>query len=82
MDASIYDISQTVLQGAHASGYGFEDLVMVSEEKKIQIWGNKVTEGQKKILAQKMNKRANLTEENSDCMFFAFLWHSVLKQNS
>ena len=59
MDASIYDISQTVLQGAHASGYRFEALVMVSEEKKIQIWGNKVTEGQKKILAQKMNKRAN-----------------------
>ena len=71
-----------MLQGAHASGYGFEALVMVSEEKKIQIWGNKVTEGQKKILAQKMNKRANLTEENSDCKFFAFLWHSVLKQNS
>ena len=71
-----------MLQGAHASGYRFEALVMVSEEKKIQIWGNKVTEGQKKILAQKMNKRANLTEENSDCKFFAFLWHSVLKQNS
>ena len=71
-----------MLQGAHASGYGFEDLVMVSEEKKIQIWGNKVTEGQKKISAQKMNKRANLSQENSDCKFFAFLWHSVLKQNS
>ena len=71
-----------MLQGAHASDYGFEDLVMVSEEKKIQIWGNKVTEGQKKILAQKMNKRANLSQENSDCKFFAFLWHSVLKQNS
>ena len=71
-----------MLQGAHASGYGFEALVMVSEEKKIQIWGNKVTEGEKKILAQKMNKRANLSQENSDCKFFAFLWHSVLKQNS
>ena len=37
-----------VLQGAHASGYGLEVLVMASGEKKIQIWGNKVTEGQKK----------------------------------
>ena len=46
-----------VLQGAPASGYGLEVLVMVSGEKKIQIWGNKVTEGQNKILAQKMNKR-------------------------
>ena len=44
-----------VLQGAHASGYGLEVLVMVSGEKKIQKWGNKVTEGQKRILAQKIN---------------------------
>ena len=71
-----------VLQGAHASGYGLEVLVMVSGEKKIQIWGNKVTEGQKKILAQKMNKRANLSQENSDCKFYIFLWRSVLKQTS
>ena len=58
-----------VFQGAQASGYGLVVLTMVSGGVKRYRSGNKVTEGQKKILAQKMNK----SKEDSDCKFNAFL---------
>ena len=66
-----------VSHGAHASVHDLEMLIMV---KKIHIWGNKVIEGQKEILAKKMNKRRKFSPEKNNCMFYTFLRHSVLNQ--